>query len=47
MYIYDEDMNLIIKQDTNDECLELAEFTASKTGTYKAEILEKNTGRDL
>ena len=47
MYIYDEDMNLITKQDTNDDCFELAEFTASKTGTYKVEIIEKSTGRDL
>lgn len=34
-------MNLITKQDTNDDCFELAEFTASKTGTYKVEIIEK------
>ena len=47
MYIYDEDMNLITKQDTNDNCLELAEFTVSKTGAYKVEIIEKSTGRDL
>jgi len=33
-------MNLITKQDTNDDCFELAEFTASKTGTYKVEIIE-------
>ena len=47
LYIYDEDMNLITKQDTNDDCLELAEFTASKAGTYKVEIIEKSTGRDF
>ena len=34
-------MNLITKQDTNDDCLELAEFTVSKAGTYKVEIIEK------
>ena len=34
-------MNLITKKDTNDDCLELAEFTVSKTGTYKVEIIEK------
>lgn len=39
LYIYDEDMNLITKQNTNDDCLELAEFTVSKAGTYKVEII--------
>ena len=41
MYIYAENMNLITKQDTDVDCLELAEFTASKAGTYKVEIVEK------
>ena len=47
MYIYDEDMNLITKQDTDVDCLELAGFTVSKAGTYKVEIIEKSTGRDF
>ena len=40
-------MNLITKQNTDVDCLELAEFTASKAGTYKVEIVEKSTGRDF
>ena len=41
LYIYDKDGTQATKQETNSNCLELAEFTASKKGTYKVEIVLK------
>lgn len=47
LYIYDKDGTLVTKQETNSDCLELAEFTAPSTGRYTAKIVEKSTGRDF